>query len=814
MNINMYKDINEIELLSPAGDIDSFKAAVQNGADAIYMGIDKFNARIMTNNFDMDEYIKCIEYAHLRNVKVFLTINVLMSDEDIKQACKVVLELYSKGLDAIIVQDLGFAMVIKKIIPNLQIHASTQMSIYNLEQVKYLEQLGFSRVVLARELTIEEIEYICKNTTLEVEVFVHGALCVSVSGQCLMSYCVGGRSANKGNCAQPCRMKYKLYSNSEEKISNRYLLSKKDIYGLEHIDKLINAGVKSFKIEGRNKIPEYVAITTSIYRKYINEFCQRGELKISQEDKLKLKQIFNRDGICSGYLDGVKYSNSITNISAKNTGIYLGEVCDQKSVYVKLKLEEDFNMKDGIEIYSRDNVYSNIITCIKNEKYVTVNKECKKGEYIWIGDISKKMYIGSKIYKTSSYSLNKEYQGTYINSINLKKIIIMLEVYIIKDNKLKVIIKNINNKISNENLEIEVELEYIPSEAKTKSLTKEDIKNVFDKTNDTSIKFEVSNVEIDDNLFVPTSVLNELRRLCISKITELFKTEIDVSNELNTLDYNLENRLKKFVSFSNSLTDNTKNDKELTNEYYVKNQIFNSLFVYKYDDEKEYIRMYEDKYKRKLNRIDINLFDYIKNKEAILNKYLNKVDIYIYLPSIISDKAINSVLKNFEEFLKQGVKGYIIGNIGYLKKLIELKNEKGYDFKIIADYSINISNRYTAAFLKKEGVDSIVLAYDATNFDMFEMSKIIDLELIENFVTVMTSRYCMLGSFLGNITEKSNCPRYCKDGNSYYIKDINDLKYNIICDDTECIMKITKKINNVKNFDIKHNIKSIRYCLL
>ncbi len=425
----MYKNINEVELLSPAGDMNSFKAAIQNGADAIYMGIDKFNARIMTNNFDINEYIECIEYAHLRGVKVFLTINILMSDAEVKEACEIVLKLYSKGLDAIIVQDLGFAVVIKKIVPTLQIHASTQMSIYNLEQVKYLEKLGFSRVVLARELSVEEIEYICKNTKLEVEIFVHGALCVSVSGQCLMSYAIGGRSANKGNCAQPCRMKYKLYSNSEEMLSNRYLLSKKDIYGLEHIDKLINSGVKSFKIEGRNKIPEYVAITTSIYRKYINEFCQNGKLNIAAEDKLKLKQIFNRDGLCSGYLDGVKYANSITDISAKNTGIYLGTVCDQKSVYVKVKLEQDFDMKDGVEIYSKDNVFSNIITCIKNEKYTTVNRKCKKGEYVWIGDISKKMDIGSKIYKTSSYSLNKDYQGTYTNNINLKKIIVDLDIY-------------------------------------------------------------------------------------------------------------------------------------------------------------------------------------------------------------------------------------------------------------------------------------------------------------------------------------------------------------------------------------------------
>ncbi len=360
---------------------------------------------------------------------------------------------------------------------------------------------------------------------------------------------------------------------------------------------------------------------------------------------------------------------------------------------------------------------------------------------------------------------------------------------------------------------MEIELDYIPKEAQTKSLTKEDIQNVFDKTNDTSITFNLLNVEVDDKLFVPTSILNELRRMCITKINNFFEINIDISKEINNIDNILKNILDEGVSTNKILNINDKNEKEV-NEYFVKKKIFNSLFVYKYDDTKEYISAYEDKYKRELNRLDINVFDYIKNKEAIFNKYLNKVDIYIYLPSIISDKAVNSVLNNFEVFLKEGVKGYIIGNIGYIQKLIELKNKKEYDFKIIADYSINISNRYTAAFLKTECIDSVVLAYDSSNVDLFETSKIIDLELIENFVTIMTSRYCILGSFLGNINEKSECSKYCKDGNSYYIKDINDLKYNIICDSTECTMKITKKVNNVKSFDIKHNINSIRYCML
>ena len=262
---------NKIELLSPAGSIESFKAACQNGADAVYMGVDKYNARAMAVNFGINEYIECIEYAHIRGIKVYLTLNTLMYDDEIKEALDIVLKLYSKGLDAVIIQDIGLGMLIHKLIPKLPLHASTQMSVYSLDQVKYLEGIGFKRVVLARELSVDEIEYICKNTNLEIEVFIHGALCVSVSGQCLLSSTIGNRSANRGRCAQPCRMKYSLYnSKGKELISNSYILSKKDIFGLEYVNKLKEIGVTSLKIEGRNKNPEYVAGVTKNYRNAIN----------------------------------------------------------------------------------------------------------------------------------------------------------------------------------------------------------------------------------------------------------------------------------------------------------------------------------------------------------------------------------------------------------------------------------------------------------------------------------------------------------------------------------------------------------------
>jgi len=262
----------EIELLAPAGSYESFIAAINAGADAIYMGLKNFNARVMTNNFSIQAYKDAIDFAHKRNVKVYLTLNTLLLDVEIREALESVYELYKVGLDGVIVQDLGIADLIHKIMPDLSLHASTQMSVCTIEQVKTLEKLGFERVVLARELSIQEIKDIAQNTSLEIEVFVHGALCVSVSGQCLMSAMIGDRSANRGSCAGPCRKRYSLYSTSGREVcKNRYLLSKKDIYGIDKLEELIEAGVCSLKVEGRNKTPEYVAGVIKNYRDAIDK---------------------------------------------------------------------------------------------------------------------------------------------------------------------------------------------------------------------------------------------------------------------------------------------------------------------------------------------------------------------------------------------------------------------------------------------------------------------------------------------------------------------------------------------------------------
>ena len=267
----------DIELLAPVGDFDCLKAAVQNGANSVYFGGSLFNARASATNFNDEELEKAINYCALRNVRTHLTLNTLIKDSEFNDAVLLAKKAYEYGIDALIVQDIGLAMFLKKLFPDLPLHASTQMTIHNLEGVQELEKLGYSRAVLSRELSIQEIEYICNNSNIEIETFIHGALCISYSGQCFFSSMIGGRSGNRGKCAQPCRLPYELIEEREinnkkssNTIDNGYLISPRDLCSITYLPQLIDAGVKCFKIEGRLKSPEYVAVVTSIYRKYID----------------------------------------------------------------------------------------------------------------------------------------------------------------------------------------------------------------------------------------------------------------------------------------------------------------------------------------------------------------------------------------------------------------------------------------------------------------------------------------------------------------------------------------------------------------
>ncbi|MDD3304048.1 MAG: U32 family peptidase [Clostridia bacterium] len=768
------KNNNQIELLAPAGSMDSFKAACQNGADAVYMGVSKFNARTMAANFTMEEYIECIEYAHLRHVKVHLTLNTLMYDDEIKEALEIVLALYARGLDAVIIQDIGLAMLIHQLLPNLPLHASTQMSVYSLEQVNYLASIGFQRVVLARELTLSEIEYICQNTDIEIEVFIHGALCVSVSGQCLLSSTIGDRSANRGKCAQPCRMKYSLYNKSgKELIKQSYLLSKKDIFGIEYVQKLKEIGVTSLKIEGRNKNPEYVAGVTKNYRKAIDK------VEVEKNTKQELLQLFNRSGESTGYFEGVKYKNSISILSPKNTGIYLGKVIDKKGVYVKLKLEADMHIHDGFEIYDGNTVVSNIVTCIKNDQFININCNQNIGETIWIGDIKKNVAIGSTIYKTSSDTLNKKYRMSYINNVENVKSKVALDIVIQKDKNI-IAISYVDGK------KITTELDYLPPTAHNKSVSKMDIEAAFSKTQEVPFEFIYHTIEIDDGLFVPVSILNELRRKVLADIADSYKVHIDVTEQESKLDSLLRNSISDCVKIKNTNT-------------------VEASYIYEYNSKVNYLTTPD------IKRLYIDVADYIKYREEIKQKYSN-IELYLFFSNVILNKKKKYIVEHINDIFKDSIAGVLLGSFDFLEIILKLKQQ--YNFVLVADDSLNVSNVYSATFLIKQGFDVITPAYDISTCDIEIMSKYVNIEIIKDYITVMTSRYCLLGSMLEDRKEGINCKMPCLKDN-YYLKDDYGYQYHIITDKMDCVMRLVKQVRNI---DLKEsaiqNITAIRKGIL
>ena len=308
------------ELLAPVGSEEALIAAVENGADAVYFGGRLFSARQYASNFNREELEWAIDYAHVRGVKAYVTVNTLIKDSELEEAFDYLQFLCNAGADAVIVQDLGILRLLREQLPGLPVHASTQMTIHNAEGVKFLHEMGVKRVVLARELSLNEIRSIKSQTSCEIETFIHGALCFSYSGQCLLSSMIGGRSGNRGYCAQPCRKKYRI------KEIEGYLLSPKDLNMSEHIPDLVKAGIDSFKIEGRMKRHEYVAGVVRIYRKLIERYFEaQGNFHVTDEEKHTLLQLFNR-GFTTGYFFWNPGSQLMSRKYPHNIGTEIGTV--------------------------------------------------------------------------------------------------------------------------------------------------------------------------------------------------------------------------------------------------------------------------------------------------------------------------------------------------------------------------------------------------------------------------------------------------------------------------------------------------------
>ena len=519
--------IKKIELLSPVGDERGLKAAVNSGANGVYFGAKSFNAReYAAENFDDKTIENAIKFAKLRNVKVYITVNTLVYNDEIDKAILLIKNIYNMGADAIIVQDLGIIDIVRNNL-NIPMHASTQMSCNNTYSVKLLEKLGIERVVLARETSIENIKEIRKNTNIELETFIHGALCVSFSGQCAYSYLHGGRSANRGACAQACRMEY-----SGGKTD--YPLSAKDLMTIDIIPNLIESGINSFKIEGRAKRSEYVAITTSIYRKAIDFALQNKNIE-TEKYKESLIKIFNRGGFSEGY-----YYNSkdiFENYKPNHNGEFIGKITDYKKNKIYIKTDKELNVYDGLSFGESGKIGMQISDLYKD------NIRVKNGKgNLSFSAVLKNINVGDKVYRTTDKSQMDE-ANIIIESDNFKHSL-NLNLIIDLDKKIKFRI----NSNYNEKLNLEYISDYLVEEAKNSETKESDIIKALSKTGGTVFKFENINIIINfEKPFIPVKVLNEARRSIINSLEKIL-----IQNRKIDYDKNIKNIFKEKIEYPNT----------------------------------------------------------------------------------------------------------------------------------------------------------------------------------------------------------------------------------------------------------------------
>lgn len=501
--------MKNIELLAPAGDQESLIAAIQNGANAIYLGGTMFNARAFAKNFDKEQLKWAVEYAHERNVRIFVTVNTLFGDEDFEELTEYLDYLYEINADALIIQDIGLFHFVKRRYMDFEVHISTQASCMNKEAVAYFQRHGADRVVLARENTIEEIKEICDSTSLDIEVFVHGALCVGYSGQCLMSSFIGKRSGNKGACAQPCRLAYDLYENNkclDKKLP--FILSPKDLMTIDHVDELIEAGITSFKIEGRMKRPEYVASVVSAYRKAIDNYFKNKKEKYEQEI-YNMKSMFNRD-YTKGFLFHDK--NVLVGDYSGNKGIIIGKVKSYNKKFKRVLIELSDLLLQGDSI-----VFENIDKGRPVNKMYFKNKLVSKGDKNQLIEIEfdHPVYDGY-VRKTINTQLIKELNNTYHKEfLNLP--IVMH--FTCLDNQYATL------KVSYKNYSTIVKSESLVSEAINKPLDKERIISQLTKLGSTQFTAQKINVKLGHNVVMPIKELNEMRRKAIENISNQMKYE-------------------------------------------------------------------------------------------------------------------------------------------------------------------------------------------------------------------------------------------------------------------------------------------------
>ncbi|MEE0700042.1 MAG: U32 family peptidase [Bacilli bacterium] len=507
--------MKKIELLAPAGNFECLKAAVLAGCNAVYLGGKLFGARSFAGNFSDDELVRAIKYAHLYGVKVYLTINTIVYEKEVERFINYVRFAHLNNVDAVIIQDLGMLDLVRKKFPNLEVHTSTQMHVHNVSGAMMAKKLGVKRVVVARETSLETIKKIKQEAGAEVEVFIHGALCVSYSGQCLMSALIGNRSGNRGTCTQACRKKYNLYDDAGNLLNkDEYLLSTKDLCTLKYLDKIIMAGADSLKIEGRMKRPQYVYLVTSIYRKVIDNYYATGKISVSDKDIVELKKMFNRE-FTKGFMLNVENDSYVNQVRPNHQGVKIGKVTGLMKGYLKISLTGEINAKDGLRIVSKSGDFGILVNKMFVNKKAVTSAHSGTDVYIRFDDAANA--LGADVLLTTDANQLKKIDDD-LKNLTMK---VPIDLSVRVKDKMPLLIRASDGKN-----EVSYELEGVVQKAVNHPVDKAFITKQVTKTGDTCYAVKDVKIELDNGVFVNLKDVNLARRKVLSMLDErrLYKT--------------------------------------------------------------------------------------------------------------------------------------------------------------------------------------------------------------------------------------------------------------------------------------------------
>ena len=716
-----------MELLAPAGTMENFMAALESGADAIYLGGKVFNARAHAANFGIDELREAVRLAHILDVSVYVTVNILIGDTELKDLEQYIKDLDSIGVDAIIVQDLAVAEIAKRVAPNIHLHGSTQMTAATLDAVRFYESLGFTRVVLARELSLKEIQHICKHCKAEIEVFVHGALCVCYSGQCLMSSFIGGRSGNRGACAQPCRLPYELLDSKGESVLPKheaYLLSPKDLNYSEHMNELVAAGVTSFKVEGRMKKVSYVRQVIGTYREILDD------ASIHENQRKALASGFNR-GFSTAYLEDTVGRQMMTVVAPNHQGKPIGESYTKKGeVYLSLtepieqgSLVKILQSNGSVTYYTVDDEW----TCVSDTLY-----KGRPAEGLAVGQL----YLASTPKNTKSRGLQeftRKYDMSVYLSVGSNGETNYTELTAILDSGLSVTVTN----------------EYVPAIANKVPTSLEKVTEQLGRLGNTL--FRLSYVDIPDGPYMwPASVLNALRRDAVTALeTALITHHVESWQALQvTGDVDYDFKAQHELSYDTCPMISARVD-EIEG---VKAAISGGA---------QKIVFGGDRLSR--TPYALSIYDEVARLCA-----QSDVICTFATPRVVKDDEVEAYKRTLEAIVQAHPDSISI----HVPQALLWLRELGYTGAIEADTGLNIFNTPTLHFWEQLHISCVNPSQELTLKQITELAKHshVPIEtMIHGYTEMMISEYCAIASFVGT-GSKVNCPMPCVK-ESYSLKD-------------------------------------------